>query len=291
MAPVPGWARVLAALLAVATAPFLAASVLLGTLSFAATGADLHRVSSYTMGAAPHVRVDAGFGGLVVVGDRAGSVVVDERRGATSVTRAAAAAAIGRTPVTVTQQGDLIEVRQPGQLFQGAINRSAELTVRVPPDVDLDVEGVGDVEVTGLAGTLHVTGSVGVTRLRHVTLRGQSTIEDTFGDLRLEDVTVSGTTRITKRLGALTFDGSLTPGGTVLDVVGGNGDVSLTLPYPTDARASIATQVGSLSADHVWGFVSGQPVAPRRWVADLGPSPSGRINVVTDLGDIEVRAR
>src|SRR2546421_4401780 len=109
---VPIWAKVLAVLVGAATAPLTALLVAAGAVALAGTNADLHRVTSFAVGSAPRLQVDAEFGQVRIEAGQDGRVVVDDRQSADALTRAAAAAALERTAARTSRQGDLVVGRQ-----------------------------------------------------------------------------------------------------------------------------------------------------------------------------------
>jgi hypothetical protein len=292
MEPVPTWARVAGVLTAVLATPLLVVLVIGGTVTASLTTASVHRTLSFTVGAVPHLTLDGQLGTLLLETGAPGLISIDDRHSAGSITRAAAGAAVGRMRLEASQQGDDVRVRETSPLYEvSTTQRNAVLTVRVPPHTDLDLSTLGDVEIDRVDGRIHIGGVAGTATLRDVTLRGSSTIDDAVGDVRLERATVAGTVSVHCRVGSVDFDGLLAPGGSSLSVVDGTGDVSITLPRPTDARATVATQVGDLNADPAWHFTPDQLGAPHRWSADLGPNPTGSVTVGTTLGSVHFRVR
>jgi hypothetical protein len=292
MKPVPGWARACGIATAVLATPLLVLLVAGGAISAAVTVATLHRTASYTVGVAPRVELDAQLATVVVEAGAAGLIAIDERYSAGTVTRAGAGAAVGRMRLEAVQRGDVVSLRERSQLFEvSTTERNAVLTVRVPVHTDLNLTTLGDVEIGGVDGRLDIGGAAGKVTLRDVRLGGGSAIDSRLGDVDLVRATVAGGVRITTGIGHVRFDGTLTPGGSSLSVRDGGGDVSVTLPRPTDARATVATQGGTLHADPAWHFVPDQLAAPNRWSADLGPSPTGTVTIATNIGNVDFGIR
>jgi len=186
-----------------------------------------------------------------------------------------------------------VAVRETNPIFQlVSLSRSAQVTLQVPAHTDLDITSLGTVVVTGIDGNVRIQGSYGNTTLSHVSLRGESTIEGGNGNVHLDDVTVAGNTSLKSTVGDLAFSGSLTPGGTNLRIEAGRfSNVSITLPHPTDARATVATRTGNLNPDPIWHFSPVQSGSSRSWTADLGSNPTGAVDVTTDRGNIDFGAR
>jgi hypothetical protein len=294
---VPVWAKLLAVLVAAATVPLLALMPFAGALVLNGTNADLHRVTSFDVGQAPRLQVDARFGWVVIEAGSDGRVVVDERQSADGLTRAAAAAALRRTAVRTSRRGDLVVVGQDDIAFpMAAFSRDSVVTIRVPVHTDLDVSHT-NVQVQGIDGTIAIRDSWPV-RLRSVVLRGTSTIDVPHDDVdirevTMREVTVTGATTVTAGQSTVWFDGSLTPGGSSLDITT-MGVATVTLPRPTDARATVVAPTQDLRADPAWGFASDPPHTqdPQellRWTADLGPDPRGTVTVHGGYVQFDVR--
>lgn len=292
MEPIPLYVRVLGILLAAIVSPLLVASVFAGTLRAAQINAEIHRTASYSVGATPKLHVEAQFGKVLIERGEPGRIDVVDDHGTASITRAAAGSLAAQINVTVSQHADVLEVRQFSPIYQPTqLNRYATLTVRVPAQTDLEVSCLGDVDVQGVDGNARISTKVGHAAVRNSSLRGASTIAVGFGDIRAEAVNVSGNTMLSTGTGSIVFNGALAPGGTRLDMSSGAGGVEIILPYQTDARATVASEEGNLHSDPVWHFTAEQGVSPRRWVADLVPSPTGSIKVTTSFGDVKLSAR
>lgn len=292
MEPVPGWARGLGVALAAVTTPVLVLLVAAGSIAAAVTDASMDRTVSYAVGDSPLVRIDAQFADLVIEAGQPGHVAVEDRHDAGSITRAAAAAAAATTRLNVVRHGAGLDVRESSPLLPWpAINHSATLTVRVPPRTNMDVTGVGNVDLEGIQMTGSVATQFGQVRLHDVGLYGTSSLRIPAGNVQMQHVTVSGNASVRTVVGTVDFDGSLARGGTTLTITGQAGNVSLTLPYPTDARATLSTQAGALQADPAWGFVRDSAASPQRWSANLGPNPTGRVTVTTQAGNVSVAVR
>jgi hypothetical protein len=284
--PVPTWARVTALIAAILTALAVVPTVVVSAVTLASTVAQIKRTTSFEVGPTPRLQVDARFGSVAIVAASDGRIVVVDQRAAGSITRANAAAAIHQMAVDVSRQGDVVLVHQAGPLFVApVIQRNSIITIQVPAHTDVDVGNVGDLRIQGIDGTVHFQGS-GSAELRDVTLRGASTLDAPIGQVRMTNVTVAGSTVVTKVVGEVTFDGQLAPGGSSLDIEANAGNVAVTLPGPTDARAAITTQLGDFRTDGTWLFTPDQVANPRRWTADLGPNPTGTVTVRTTLGRV-----
>jgi len=287
MERIPAYARVLGVLLAVVTVPILGFGVLAGTLSAVVTTAHMHRTTAYAVGDTPRLRLDVQYSDVVVEAGADGRIVVDDDHTAGSITRAAAAWAVNQAQVSISREPNGVSVRMTGSLDPGmAVKWSRDLRVQVPARTDLEVTSLGNLAVSRVDGNVLIRGRYGNTTLRHVSLRGTSIIDGGTGQVRLDDVTVSGSTSL-KSDADIVFGGSLVPGGTSLNIeAAGPSNVSITLPYPTDARAVVASSRGNLNADPIWDFTTARSALMRTWSADLGPNPTGSIRVTTHEGKI-----
>lgn len=291
MKPIPTYARVLGIALAVVVAPLSVLTIVGGVVALATTYASRHYTATYSVGSAPRLRLDARFGEVVVQRGDPGRIVVDAEHSVGTITRAAGAAQLSQVQFSVTQAGNEVAVTDRSPWFQfGTANRGSQLTVRVPARTDIDVTSVGNIEVDGVTGTMKVLQNFGDTTLRNVSLVGDSTVRSGSGNVRLEDVTLSGRTALTSRFGDVVFNGSLAPGGTELTVETSAGNTRLTLPYPTDARASVSNQEGKLHVDNAW-HLNPVPALPRHWTGELGPNPTGSVVVTTTFGDVTLSVR
>jgi hypothetical protein len=291
VAPVPLWARAAAVVVALVTVPLLAFAVATGVALMASVTAEVHRTTSFAVGAAPRLNVDAQFSDVVIGPGRDDRIVVDDQHAARTITRTGAANAVRQLDVAARQQGDAVTVGQVVPNLRAAtIERNAVLSIRVPSHTALDVASVGSLQVQGVDAVVRVR-SAGSAVLSDLTLRDTSALSLSVGELVMRNVTVSGGVLATNSVGEVRFDGALSPGGSSLDIRAGAGGVRIALPRPTDAHATIATQVGSLNADPSWHFVPDQETAPRSWNADLGPNPTGTVTISTTVGDVQFNVR
>ncbi|HEY7202008.1 MAG TPA: hypothetical protein VIC57_17430 [Candidatus Dormibacteraeota bacterium] len=282
MAPVPVWAKLVAVLVATATVPWTILMVLAGAVALTWTNAATDRTTTFAVGAAPRLHIEGTMGQVIIEAGQDGRVVVQDRQSANAMTRGLAVWVLRRTAVQTDRAGDTIRIDQMNSDFQ-SLGFSGEpvVTVRVPVHTDLEIRDAS-VLVQGIDGTVTYEGDQ-LVQLRNVILRGASTITTTTAPLELSNVTIAGATKVSGGLGTIHFDGSLAPGGSSLDIRSHN-FVTIALPKPTDAHAVVT---GALSADPVWGFVTGPSDPRERWTADLGPDPKGTVTVESDGGLIE----
>jgi hypothetical protein len=289
--PIPGWARFVAVVGAVLTGVILVPTVALAVVAVASTAAQIQRTTSVDVGPATRLRVDARFGSVAIEAGRDGRIVVQDRLSAGSITRAAAAAALAEMAVAVRRQGDLVLVRQAGPgLVEPTIERSSTITIEVPTHTDVTVANTGEVRIQGIDGAVSFQGP-GSLDLHDLTLRGSSTLDASVGDVHMTNVTVAGSARVTKTFGTVTFDGQLAPGGSSLDIHDDAGNVTVTLPQPTDARAVVTAPPSDFHTTGAWLFTPDTATTPHHWSADLGPNPTGSVTVLTYLGQVSFLSR
>jgi hypothetical protein len=288
---IPGWARFAAVVAGVVTMLLLVPLVALGAFAAAATIGQIQHTFSIAVGPAPRLRVDAQFGSVAIEAAQDGRIVVQDRRETGSITRAAAAAALAEMAVAVSQQGDQVLVQQHAPAFVApAIGRSSTITIQVPPRTDVTVANLGSVRIQGIDGAVSYQGP-GSIDLRDVTLRGTSALDASIGEVTMTNVTVAGSATVTKTLGKVTFDGQLAPGGSALSIEDRAGDVSVTLPQPTDARADITASPNEFHANGSWLFTPDTIATPRHWTADLGHDPTGTVTVRSYVGQVSFSSR
>jgi hypothetical protein len=292
MAPVPIWAKLLAVLVGVTTVPTMVGLTIVSIGSLVSTSASTTHRAAFEVSGPVRLQVDAPPAAIRIVPGPDGSVVVEQRQEVTALTRAGAAAAMRETGVDATVQDGVVMVTQtedpPFRPF--AFSRDSLVTVHVPVHTDLDIRGQSGVDIRGIDGVVRV-GGLGSVTLSEVTLRGSSVLDLVSDDIDLHDVRVAGAVTIGSRRGDVRFDGTLEPGGSSLDVDALAGDATILLPRPTDARAAISTQVGDLQPDPAWGFTPDTSVGATRWVADLGPNPTGMVTVRAPLGRVTFGVR
>lgn len=292
MAPVPVWAKLLAVLVGAMTVPTMVGLVVASAASLASTSASRTNRTSFDVSGPVRVQVDAPPASIHIVPGPDGSVVVEQHQEVNALTRANVARALRETGVNASVQGGVVSVTQAEDLpFRPfAFSHDSAVTIHVPVHTDLDIRGQSDVDIRGIDGVVHL-GGWGAATLREVTLRGSSVLDLAAGDIDMRDVRAAGTVAVRSRTGDVRFDGTLEPGGSSLDVDAMAGGATILLPRPTDARAAISTQVGDLAPDPAWGFTPDTSVGATRWVADLGPNPTGTVTVRAPLGRVTFGVR
>ena len=293
MSPVPGYVRLLALLTGAVSVLWILTVLAAGAAFLARVTATVDQRHSFSVGERPAVSLHFERTTLAVEPGPAGRVELEERLSAASLTRQGALAALGRMETAAARAGDRLDIRFSAPFVDGvALDRHSALTLRVPVETDLELTGWwGRVEVRELAGRLRLHSQAGSSSLEGTTLAAGSDLSAEAGELRLERVTVGGDTSLTVRSGDLRFSGSLAPGGTRLDVQVDGGHASVSLPYPTDARADVAVQAGAFRADDTWHFATSTGRSGERATADLGPSPRGLVTVRVQSGEAEFLVR
>jgi hypothetical protein len=285
---VPPQVRVLGWLAGILSVSLVVSVMAVGAVMANAVTARGASVRTFSVGSQPTVEVNTTVGDVEVGSGPPGRVDVEEGWTASSLTRAAAAAELKGVQGGIRQQGDLVQVRFSALgLTSWAFNRSSSVRVTVPQGTTLRVTAdSAEVRLSGLSGTLQVIDRAGMVALESSRLTGDSQLHSRFGELRLDSVTVAGHTTLTSELGRIAFNGSLAPGGSTLDVHNGTGEVAMMLPQPTDARARVAVQSGSFSADPAWGFQVLSAGGSRTATADLGANPSGSVSITVGAGEV-----
>jgi CheY-like chemotaxis protein len=109
------------------------------------------------------------------------------------------------------------------------------------------------------------------------------------GDMSLDSVSVESSLTVRTSLGNVDFRGRVGRAGT-LQVMTVSGNVDLTVPAATDARAVVRHRGGNVSWDPVWHFGSRTVGGGQAWVGDLSSSPTGRIAVSCGFGNVSINA-
>ncbi|MBJ7601056.1 MAG: hypothetical protein DLM67_17310 [Candidatus Nephthysia bennettiae] len=285
---VPPYVRVLGWMAGVLSLLLLLSVMATGAVTANSVTASGENARTFSVGNQPTVELNTTVGMVEVRSGPAGRVDVDERWSASSLTRAAAESELRAIQGEMRQRGDLVQVRLNGlRLAPWTFNRSSSVRVTIPEGTTLRVTAdAAEVRLSGLLGTVQVIDRGGAVEVQSSRLTGESQLHNRFGELRLDSVTVAGHTSLSSEFGRVAFSGSLAPGGSTLDVHDGEGAVEVMLPQPTDARARVAVQSGSFSADPAWGFQVVSAGGAKTAVADLGASPTGSVFVTMGAGEV-----
>jgi hypothetical protein len=288
VSPVPTHVRLLGLL--VAGVSVLVMVSVMATAAVMANGVTAvgTRVHSFAVGAQPTLEVSTTVGEIQVESGVAGRVEVEERWTASSLTRAAAQEELDAIQGDVRQDGDVVRVRLSElNVRPWAFSRSSSVRVRVPPGTTLRITAdSAQIRLLRLSGTAQVIARSGAVMVESSTLTGNSQLTSRLGELRLDAVTIAGRTTLTSELGHIAFTGSMAPGGSALEVHTGAGEVAVLLPRPTDARARVAVNSGSFSADPAWAFEVVSTGGSKTATADLGTNPTGSVFISVGAGDV-----
>lgn len=232
----------------------------------------------YRVGAVHTIGIHSGAADLLVMPGPPGEVTVDTGGFARTMTRELAHSLSSDFTTRVTSEGDRLDVEVHGASFEPvdllAVGQTRWVAVHVPLAAGIglltDAQG-GDVELDGL----------GLTSPSQVSTNG--------GDVDLNGVSVESAVRVTSSSGNVTFRGRVGSRGS-LQVTTGEGNADLTLPAVTDARATVRVNEGNFSADPAWRFSSLPAASGQAFTADLSPSPTGRIDVASTLGNVSFTA-
>lgn len=230
----------------------------------------------YRVGSAPTVGIHVQGADVTVMPGPQGRVTVDEISYASSLTLGLARSVSSDLHTTVTGGGNRLDVQVVEARFKPAdlvaLGWGQSVVIHVPSAGALqlltDAKG-GDVRVDGL----------------HVTHPLQ--ISTDAGDVTLEGVSVDSDLKVASSAGDIRFQGEIGRQGS-LKVTSGVGDIYLTLPALTPARATVHVGAGDFNPGSTWHFR--RLASGRTWTADLSPSPTARIDVVNNLGDVSFKA-
>ena len=134
-----------------------------------------------------------------------GVVTVETRYRARAGTTGAATRLLDSVGYETDASSDRVEIRVdlPSSMVNAVV--SVDLDITVPRETSVEVRNnVGEMQVTGVVGTLHLRGDVGEVRVRDVTLTGPSGVQASVGGNGLRRVLPeSGEVRITSGVGSV----------------------------------------------------------------------------------------
>jgi predicted membrane protein len=209
---------------------------------------------------------------------------------AQAINNSSAQDALNRMKVTTTQSGDTIHVETQFSDETGIIlhHEWMDLTITVPPSTNLDLTtGAGDVTITGVTGTMHLTSNAGNIALNNAALEGTSTIHSEAGDMKFQSVITDAHTSIITSAGNVDFNGAVESGAS-LSVHTNAGNISLLLPPDTSAHFSATSNVGNITIDPTWPISVTKESVISSANGTMGTSPRATISVTTNAGDITV---
>lgn len=218
------------------------------------------------------VSINAAGAGVVVEPGPAGQVSVEDWLQVKSPTRALARqslAGLEQSTIATSGSGDTVSVPRSGDFSLFAFQIIRRVTVKVPPDVALKLNGgaVG-VEIRDLSGNLDVAVSAGA--------------------VRLVGVTVNGVDRITATAGAVAFDGRLESGS--LDIETESGAIAVHVPSGTNASYDVGTSNGAILIQPETGGRTAVAGGARSFTGTLGNGGSTAIRLRARSGALTIIA-
>jgi hypothetical protein len=145
---------------------------------------------------------------------------------------------------------------------------SVDFDVTVPPAAVLQLKtNTGSIDVSGVSG--------------------QMTLSSNTGSLQVSGGTVKGTTALTTNTGSVTFNGTITEGGTYTFTTD-TGSVNVTLPAESVFHVDASTDTGSINTNFPGVVVQHREVTGADAHGDVGGSPQATITLRTSTGSINL---
>lgn len=298
---------VLAALMALCAA----GAGLLAAVSIGSTPASDTITKSFAVSGTPAVVVRSDAGNVHVVTGAGGAVVVTLDREVRAISRDAAQRSLEAIHLTTSQDGNTVNVSLsvPGTSGFPDFRRRADLTVTVPAAANIAANlGAGNLDITGITGTLTSDVGAGNLHLTNLTLTSTATVSVSagnltadrvngalaarvdFGHLTLNDVTLADTSTLRMSAGNIEVSGTL-PSGASLDIVDHTGNVRLALPRETSARLDATSNAGNITVDPAWPVAVSREASNASATGSLGTNPTGAVTIHVDAGNITLDAR
>jgi hypothetical protein len=285
---------------------------LLAAVSVGSAPASDTITKSFAVSGTPAVVVRSDAGNVHVVTGAGGAVVVTLDREVRAVSRDAAQRSLEAIRLTTSQDGNTVNVSLtvPGPSgFRDFFNRRTELTVTVPAAANIAANlGAGNLDITGVSGTLTSDVGAGNLHLTNLALTGTANVSVNagnltadhvsgvlaarmdFGRLTLDDVTLADTSTLRMSAGNVEVSGTLPPGAS-LDIVDHTGNVTLALPRETSARLDATSNAGNISVDPAWPIAVSREASNASAQGSLGTNPTGAVTIHVDAGNITLDAR
>ncbi|HST88270.1 MAG TPA: DUF4097 family beta strand repeat-containing protein [Ktedonobacterales bacterium] len=298
---------VLAALMALCAA----GAGVLAAVSIGSAPASDTITKSFAVSGTPAVVVRGDAGNVHVVTGTGGAVVVTLDREVRAISRDAAQRSLESIQLTTSQDGNTVHVslRMPGPSGFPDFKRRVDLTVTVPAAANVSANlGAGNLDITGISGTLTSDVGAGNLHLTNLDLTGTATVSVSagnltadhvsgalaarvdFGHLTLNDVTLADTSTLRMSAGNIGVSGTL-PSGASLDIVDHTGNVTLALPRETSARLDATSNAGNITVDPAWPVAVSREASNASARGSLGTNPTGAITIHVDAGNITFDAR
>jgi Putative adhesin len=283
----------------------------LAAVSIGSTPASDTITKSFAVSGTPAVIVRSDAGSVHVVTGAGGAVVVTLDREVRSISRDAARRSLESIQLTTSQDGDTVNVSLHMSELSGFpdFRRRVELTVTVPAAANIDANlGAGNLDITGVSGTLTSDVGAGNLHLSDLILKGTATVSVSagdltvdhvsgalaarvdFGHLTLNDVSLADTSTLRMSAGDIEVSGTL-PSGASLDIVDHTGNVTLALPRETSARLDATSNAGNVTVDPAWPVAVSRAASNASATGNLGTNPTGSVTIHVDAGNITLDAR
>lgn len=218
--------------------------------------------------------VDNPTGDVEVIAGPDKQVVVTAEMQAQAQSATSAQTLLDSFTVSMRQTGDTIAVETrllATKLIAPGTSWGARITVTLPTHADLRLEvGAGDVTLGQLTGSV-----VAHTR---------------SGRIHAVATTIAGHSELTTASGAVTIDGFVADGASLLVKVGA-GDVSLRLPLATSAHLDARAEVGDITIVG-WPLpITREHGSGARTIGDLSPNPQASVTIQVAAGDVRIEGR
>lgn len=284
---------------------------ILAALSIGSAPASDTVTKRFAVSGTPTVVLRGDAGNVHVVTGAGGAVVATLDREVRAISRDAARRDLENIRLTTSQDGNTVTVELNVPSFTGFpdfFNRRTNLTVTVPSAANVNANlGAGNLDITGISGTLATDVGAGNLRLTNLTLAGTTTVTVSagnltadhvtgtlaarvdFGNLTLRDVTLADTSTLRVSAGNVDLSGTL-PSGASLDIIDHAGNVTLELPRETSARLDATSNAGNVTVDSAWAVAVSREGSNALASGNLGTNPAGAITIHVDAGNIRLNA-
>lgn len=194
--------------------------------------------------------------------------------------------ALQRIKVSVEEQGDTLVLKaEIPEEFEDE-NISLDWFIRIPQHLQLDLEtDVGDIDINSMTGGSEVVTDVGDVELRNTS--GRVDIRTDVGDVNLHSH--AGNVEVESDVGDVTID--ITSGDVAVE--SDVGDVEITLPVAQLKALDLTADIGDIEVK-----IAGREIpasypehGPGAELHKTFNEQGSRINVRTDVGDIEIEGK
>jgi hypothetical protein len=271
----PLWVKLIGGCLIVGVALLVVLACAAGTTAWAfirSTPATASSTQSFPVSGVPSVRIQSTAGDIDVVPGAAGTVTVRVSKYARALTNSSAQDELRQLTVAITQTGNTLDVRvnEPVFHFQLWDDRHVDLRITVPAQANVAATlDAGNVDLTGVSGTIG--------------------LQDNAGDISLREVTLAGSSYATNNAGNIDVTGALAPGASFA-ARDNAGNVTATMPRETSARLTASTNAGDLNVDAGWPITISRGAAGGSASGDLTPNPTGTLILETNAGNVSLHA-